>query len=257
MINSLTYSTQTGIPGSTTVLHVAMMLSSSEILALILDHGADIYATNVLGHDPFQNAATFGRFENLKFWIEKHPHWNIDRTSRMYGGTALSMAVFMGYCNFDVIKFLLHKGANFSRKTNTGSPLLLTASSNEDADLEMIHLLLKVMCGNEPSERSRLILNEKLQPVSLRWKVTYMASKMLIRTGMSNAGLYRILADEPGSTALSYAVIRGDEELTRLLLKFGADPMIRNDMGLNAMDLCEKYGPYPSVRKVLLMGSGW
>ena len=61
----------------------------------------------------------------------------------------------------------------------------------------------------------------------------------------------RILADEPGTTALSYAVMRGDDDLTKLLLKYGADPRIKNDMGLNALDLCNKYGPYPNVLKTL------
>ena len=54
--------------------------------------------------------------------------------------------------------------------------------------------------------------------------------EMLVNTGLTNA-LCRILADEPGTTALSYAVMRGDGDLTRLLLKYGADPRIKNDEG--------------------------
>ena len=160
------------------------------------------------------------------------------------------MAVFMGSSNQEVIEFLISKGANTFRRTNTGSSLIVTASSNEDADLEMVKMLLQTVCG-KPSRKSRTILNEQLRPVSTWWRVTYMTSKMLVRTGLTNAAMYRILADEPGTTALSYAVMRGDEDLTRLLLKYGADPRIKNDMGLNAMDLCEKYGPYPNVLRCL------
>ena len=73
----------------------------------------------------------------------------------------------------------------------------------------------------------------------------------ILRFSVSQLVYNRILADEPGTTALSYAVMRGDDDLTKLLLKYGADPRIKNDMGLNALDLCNKYGPYPNVLKTL------
>ena len=240
-----------GVPGGMTLLHIAMMISSSKIVSLLLKHGADVHATNVMGQDPFQNASTFGRSDNLKFWLEQFPSWDIDRPTSIYGGTALSIAVFMGFTNREAIEFLIGKGANTTRKTSTGSSIIVTAASNEDADLGMVKMLLQIVCGGGPSRKSRNILNQPLRPVSSRWRATYAASKILVRTGLTNAALYRILADEPGTTALSYAVMRGDDDLTKLLLKYGADPRIKNDMGLNALDLCNKYGPYPNVLKTL------
>ena len=55
----------------------------------------------------------------------------------------------------------------------------------------------------------------------------------------------------PGTTALNYAVMRGDVEIVQILLENGADPYIENDLGMNAFDLCEKSGPFPSVRRAL------
>ena len=54
-----------------------------------------------------------------------------------------------------------------------------------------------------------------------------------------------------GTTALNYAVMRGDVEIVKILLENGADPFVENDLGMNAFDICEKAGPFPSVSKVL------
>ena len=53
------------------------------------------------------------------------------------------------------------------------------------------------------------------------------------------------------TSALNLAVARGDVEILKILLENGADPYIENDLGMNAFEICEKCGPFPSVRKVL------
>ena len=55
----------------------------------------------------------------------------------------------------------------------------------------------------------------------------------------------------PGTTALGYAVMRGDVEILKILLENGADPYAENDLGMNAFELSEKAGPFPSVQRVL------
>ena len=69
--------------------------------------------------------------------------------------------------------------------------------------------------------------------------------------GFVKSVLANRLANGPGLTALHYAARRGDVEIVTLLLEAGADPYIKNEMGLNSFDICEKFGPFPSVRKVL------
>ena len=54
-----------------------------------------------------------------------------------------------------------------------------------------------------------------------------------------------------GTTALNLAVVRGDIEIVKILLEYGADPYVENDLGMNAFDICDMAGPFPSVRKVL------
>ena len=48
------------------------------------------------------------------------------------------------------------------------------------------------------------------------------------------------------------ATIRGDVEIVKILLENGADPYIENDLGMNALDICNMFGPFPSLRKALL-----
>ena len=59
------------------------------------------------------------------------------------------------------------------------------------------------------------------------------------------------LAVESGTTALNQAVMRGDVEIVNILLESGADPYVENDLGMNAFDICEKFGPFQSVRNAL------
>ena len=68
---------------------------------------------------------------------------------------------------------------------------------------------------------------------------------------MRQAGLMASLAIDSGTTVLNSAVTRGDIEIVKILLENGADPYVENDLGMNAFELCEKSGPFPSVRKVL------
>ena len=49
----------------------------------------------------------------------------------------------------------------------------------------------------------------------------------------------------------SLAVIRGDVEIVKILLENGADPYIENDLGMNAFDMCNNAGPFPSVYRAL------
>jgi len=36
-----------------------------------------------------------------------------------------------------------------------------------------------------------------------------------------------------------------------MLLDAGADPNVKNDLGMNAFEICENFGPFPSVENVL------
>tara|TARA_Y200000002_G_scaffold357001_1_gene339203 strand:+ start:279 stop:581 length:303 start_codon:yes stop_codon:yes gene_type:complete len=66
----------------------------------------------------------------------------------------------------------------------------------------------------------------------------------------------KFLAIESGTSALNLAVARGDVEIVKILLDYGADPYVENDLGMNAFEICDMVGPFPSVRNVLEEHSG-
>ena len=67
----------------------------------------------------------------------------------------------------------------------------------------------------------------------------------------TTSGMVYAMSLWPGTTALNFAVMRGDVEIVKILLENGADPYIENDLGMNAFDICEEAGPFPSVRRAL------
>ena len=79
----------------------------------------------------------------------------------------------------------------------------------------------------------------------------WMSPLEVVRCHLSKSVLASRLAHGAGLTALHYAARRGDVEIVTLLLEAGADPYLKNEMGLNSFDITEKFGPFPSVMRVL------
>ena len=68
---------------------------------------------------------------------------------------------------------------------------------------------------------------------------------------MPSSSLLYLFAIGSGSTPLNHATYRGDVEIVEILLENGADPYVENGLGMNAFEICKKFGPYPSVMKLL------
>ena len=94
-------------------------------------------------------------------------------------------------------------------------------------------------------------INFQMRSRTLKWKLLRGTAKVLARGHFAESALVNRLAHGAGLTALHYAARRGDVEIVTLLLEAGADPYIENEMGLNSFDITEKFGPFPSVMRVL------
>ena len=116
----------------------------------------------------------------------------------------------------------------------------------------VVRNVLEKMKSSCSAKEFTSIVNYRLKASTVKWKVLYFVSKNLNRTGLSKSGLMYAMSLWPGTTALNYAVMRGDVEIVTILLENGADPYIENDLGMNAFDICEKFGPYPRIQTVLM-----
>ena len=180
-----------------------------------------------------------------------------DRKNTVVGGCALGNAVYMGANKLETVKVLLDAGVDLHYRTHSGSSVLTNAISNEDSDPDVVRLVLqklKSACNGDVKKFHDLV-NYSTKSTTFKWKSIYFAAKTLYRTGMARDGLMCYLAIDSGMTPLNYAVKRGDVEIVKILLENGADPFVKNDLGMNAFEICDRCGPYPSVKEVLLKNS--
>ena len=139
----------------------------------------------------------------------------------------------MGPLRRELVNVLLNHGASRNYRTGFGGSLLISLCSNEDADPHLLQDLLK----NETSD----ILNYKLRATTFKWRSIHRVARFLHRRKLTNSGLINALAQDAGSTALHYAVQRGDVDVVEILLKHGADPSIENNLGKMPVDYCDAF----------------
>ena len=111
--------------------------------------------------------------------------------------------------------------------------------SSEDCDPEIV----KLVCTTE-----KQTVNYQRHGKTLKWRNIYRLAHALVRTKLSTSGVMLSLARARGSTALHYAVRRGDVDVVNILLRHGADPTIKNDLGKTPYDYCDAF---PELRGAL------
>merc|ERR1711871_668845 len=144
---------------------------------------------------------------------------------------------------FKSVRVLCKRGACVEALTHAGFSVLMAACANEDSDPMVVKEIL--------SRMDRSSVNYRMRSQSTKWKLLRGSAKLMVRGGFVKSALAQRLAHGAGLTALHYAARRGDVEIVTLLLEAGADPYIENEMGLNSFNTTEKFGPFPSVLRVL------
>ena len=147
---------------------------------------------------------------------------------------------------------MLDAGASLDYRTFTGSTVLLNAVGNEDSDPNVLRLILGEIQVNGSPEEFCLILNYKRKSTTLKWKGINYVARTLYRTGISKSMLMTIFDQIWNNTIESCSITEVMIRDCEYSSENGADPYVENDLGMNAFDICNNVGPFPSVNKALL-----
>ena len=232
-----------GIPAKVYILYIAMGFANVQIVEMLLENGADPCVVDKNGFDPVMIASTLGRSQNIKLWLKRFPHWNINRGNSMNGSTALHCAVFLGQNKMDTVLALVESGqANLNVLSSRGASLLSNAVASVDSNVDIVRYLLS-------NETLNYGVNYRRKPVTLKWKVVYTFARVLFQMNIVTSGIFANLASDLGATSLQYAVRRGDAEIVEILMRQGnVNPFSKNDIGRNALSYC---GAFPEIKSAI------
>ena len=135
---------------------------------------------------------------------------------------------------------VISKGACVDSITFNGTSNLISACANESSDIDVVKILL------DNSKDPKRLVNFRIRPQNLTWKAIYALAKVNTKSGINKSVLMKSLSERQGRTALHYAARRGDVPLVALLLNRGADPMIKDDSGLDVKDTCQHFSQIQS-----------
>ena len=215
-----------------TALHVAAAFASWPVVEAVLEMGANPKARTGNGLDPLMCMATFGRADNITRWCERFPTWDFSRRERTVGVTALCCAILFGPNKLEAVKALVKAGANpLAFTALTGTTCLHNAAGNKDADAELVVRYLLELPG------VRALINTPMRARTLKWKATYLATRLLVKLGAKKAILLEV-SEWSKNTALIGAARNGNAAVMKVLVEEGsADTQLRNARGHSALDL--------------------
>ena len=221
-------------PGGYTLLHVAAVEGSPEIVAYLIKHGAEINIANRHGHTPLDEV-TFGEvtfakieiFALLKQIGATHSEGfhltstRVTSTDQRDLDAALLTAAYQGTTE-EVVR-LLERGADIKAEDKYGdTPLMHAALSGKT---EAVALLLKLGADIEAKDKYG---DTPLMHAALFGKTEAVALLLKLGADIEAKNKY-------GKTPLIYAAEEGEVEAVALLLKLGANIEVRDNNGETAL----------------------
>jgi ankyrin repeat protein len=236
------------------LLHTAVQIGDPEIVSLLLSHGADVQATDS-GHSPVLFIALdTGNLAVIQLLIEHGADVNVQDDNL---STALHITSGIGDLN--TVRVLLQYGAEVNPRDNHGStPLHLASTKGNDA---VVRLLVEDGANMDASDNSNstplhlAFINQNLDIAALLIEngadAMVLDNKILtpshlhLASAMGNLTVVNLLIDkvdlnaldETNSTPLHLALINGNSDIAKLLIKKLANVNIPDNKGQISLHL--------------------
>ncbi len=222
----------------TTSLHQAALRGRTEVVAQLLDRGADVNAKDrfIFGWTPLIAAAFAGHVDTAQLLLAK----GADVSAQGDVGlrwTPLSEAAFAGHV--EMIRLLLAAGAKVNARDGQDRTPLHGAARVGHA--EAIELL--IANGAEPNAQD----SEGHTPLHLATALAHIKAADLLLA----AGVDADAQTKDGSTPLHLAASFGDTEFVRLLVSSGVSVDARQEQGMTALHIAAGHG-FQEIAAILL-----
>ena len=199
-------------------------------------------------------ASTTGNLVCVDLWLNCFRKWNLKRRERQVGANVLSLAARIGSNQHDIVKRLLDAGACIDSRTRNGFSVLGMAVSNDDANPDVIRLIVKTsrdQLSRQDSSRKQVhenMMNGKREVRLSQWSLWDVIVFFL--TYCSIIPDKASLAEEVGDTVLHCAVKSGDADLVELLLRLGCNANIMDSRGMTPMECAKRCGMLSSAMRI-------
>jgi ankyrin repeat protein len=187
----------------------------SDLVELMLEHGADVQATDANGTSPLLLAASQGETEIAHSLIKRGA--DINHTDQN-GSTPLSACVddWAGKSGQPILNELLRRGVDITPAHNGGFNLLNWAAKNENITVLQTALARGIPVNSQG--------NQKRTPLMIAAAFGNIAAAKILLAH----GAFVDTRDANGWTALMFAAQHGDVAMIQVLLRHGANPALRD-----------------------------
>ena len=226
----------TDASGNTCLQCLVLQGCSIEVLQTIIDHGAQVNATNKNGQTALMMASDCGYLNGINMLLRAGADPNVINVN---GSTCLHFASCHGSSK-EVLQTIIDHGVNVNATNKKGHTALMMAS--EFGHLDDIHVLLKA--GAQPN------ITDVYGNTCLHFPVIQ-GRHIEVLEAIIDHGVDVNASNKKGQTALMIATEKGNIDALNVL-KAGADPNITNADGNTCLHLSILHGCRKEVVQMII-----
>ena len=207
------------VNGRTWLHHSMIRKCKREVLQMIIDHGAQVNATNKMGHTVLMLASAKGNIDGINVLLTAGADPSIEDAN---GNTWLHHSI-IGECKREVLQMMIDCDAQVNTTNKMGHTALMLASGK--ANIDGINILLKA--GADPG------IEDANGNTWLHHSVIGCSIEVL--ETLIDYGVDLNATNKKCHTALMMACDKGNIDGINVLMKAGADPNIVDADGYNCL----------------------